>query len=123
MIDMRPFRYGDDVEKRVWLHQQIGHRRIRRWVYGHPASSRCAYVTVGTLSDGRHFADHSRQQGAIVCADEAEARRLAAEWTSGDGWTETPANLDAREQPLDAHRWRRVGGTWVLNEADAPTTG
>lgn len=89
-------------------------------MYGSAAAWDCAFVTTGTLADGRWFADHTKEQGAIVCSDEAEARRLAAEWTAGDGWAETPASYDARHEPVDKERWRRVGGTWVLKDEQVP---
>lgn len=109
--------------ERVALHLQDGVTRRQRWQNGSPAHWAFADVTVGTLADGRWFCGisgrHPGSGDAWVCADEGHARRLAAAAMSGDGWREVPAAYDANALPVDAHRWRRSGGAWVLAEPEA----
>lgn len=108
---------GMDV---VQLHLQLGGViRVRRWRRGHPATSNCEYVTVGYLQDGpRWFVHHTGHAGrgdAWVCRDEAHAFELAAQTIAGGGWVEVPAVYDANHEPVDRHRWRKVGGDWVIS--------
>lgn len=99
---------------RVWLHEQTGVRRLRRWRSDHTASSHCRYITVGTV-DGRWFAEQTRQRGAVICRDERDAYDQADRWMRGGQWWETPAEFDARHQPTEPG-WRKTGSLWVRVE-------
>ena len=113
--------------ERVALHLAEDVVRVQRWRRGHPTESSYVTVTVGTIG-GRWFTACTgrlpHRQGpergdAWLCTDEAEARQLAAEWMTGDGWHETPAVYDAHHQPIGAG-WRKIGGTWVREQPTSP---
>lgn len=103
---------GKMSEERLQLHLQHGVRRLASWRSDHPAASSCRYVTVGQLADGRWFAELTGERGAVVCADEEQARTLAAGWLATGDWWETPAEYDARHEPTEPG-WRKTGQLWV----------
>lgn len=87
-----------------------GVRRVRRWRSGHSADSACRYVTVGSLPDGRWFAERT-QLGARAYRTEAEARMVAGNLMGDrDDWQEVPAEMGPNGP---GEGWRRQGGSWV----------
>jgi hypothetical protein len=105
--------------ERVLLHLEVGVRRVRRWRSAGSSSSRCRFVTIGQLAGGRWFADHTGEDGAVLCRDQVHAEQMAAAWTVDGWWLETPAVFDAQSRPVPPERWRKAGGEW-LPAADPP---
>jgi hypothetical protein len=105
--------------ERVELHLVEGKTRLRAWGNGNPQSWRYKTISVGTLSDGRFWANHTGHQGgAYVVGTEQAADDLVAEWL-GDGqdWQPTPAAFNSKGLPDDGMSWYRSGGTWFPGEA------
>jgi hypothetical protein len=102
--------------ERVDLDRQFGVVRLSRWRSHGSSSSRCRFVTVGRLADGRWFAHLSRERGGafVFDAEQGEdlARRLAADWMAGHEWLPTPAAFGADGQPADGVAWVRSGSEW-----------
>lgn len=98
--------------ERIQLHLVHGTTRVRAWRSAPPQSWRCRFVTVGYLSDGAWFAEHTGLHGgAFLCADEAAADRLADGWRQLGEWWETPAAFGPDAQPLE-DGWVQRGGSW-----------
>lgn len=69
----------------------FGVRRVQRWRHGLPAGWQCVHVAVGTLPDGRWFAERTGLGGgARAYATEVQARQVARQLMAerGDGWVE-----------------------------------
>ena len=104
--------------ERVQLHLENGVRRVLRWRSAGSASTRCRFVTIGQMADGRWFADHSREPDSLVCRDQAHAEHVTAEWMAAGRWWRTPAEFDAAAQPI-GDGWRLVGSEWILDGEEA----
>jgi hypothetical protein len=102
--------------ERVDLNREFGVVRLSRWRSDGSSSSRCRFVTVGHIEDGRWFAARSREPGGAFVFDaeqgEELARRLAADWMAGHEWLPTPASFGADGQPADGGTWVRSGSEW-----------
>jgi hypothetical protein len=102
--------------ERVDLDRQFGVVRLSRWRSHGSSSSRCRFVTVGRLADGRWFAHQSRERGGafVFDAEQGEdlARRLAADWMTGHEWIPIPAVFGPDALPADGGAWVRRGADW-----------
>jgi hypothetical protein len=99
---------GDPIQ--VW--RTPGHQRVRRWQSGHTSHHASRHVTVGTLPDGRWYADHTETTiGARAYPTEGEAQRAADALMTGGEWRPVPANFGADGQPIEPG-WVRYGNEW-----------
>jgi hypothetical protein len=102
--------------ERVDLDRQFGVVRLSRWRSHGSSSSRCRFVTVGRLADGRWFAHLSRERGGafVFDAEQGEdlARRLAATGWPGTSGSRSPAAFGPDGLPADGGSWVRSGSEW-----------
>ena len=81
-----------------------------RWASGNQAAWNYLTITVGQLTlTGQWFLDASKNpDGALLCADLADAVRLARTWMakSGRDWQPHPPAFKSISEPVDPE-WRR----------------
>ena len=100
--------------ERVDLAREFGKQPVRRWRNAPSGSSRCRFIAVGQLADGRWYAHHTGiATEAFVTDDEEQAQRLAeARLTDGQDWVSMPASLGPQGTPTDGGSWVRRGAEW-----------